>query len=1018
MRTVQGIPSDFMDFTGKVAGVCGLLLVVFFLFYPGKNTFAQSPTCDIPLIMQTFANAGYSQLNVQGQDCSLYFYNNANTSANAAQTAAQALGANLASIQTQAENDALQQGLLDAGFAGAVVWIGGGFAGTGHGPNDFTWYDGSPVNFINWNPGEPNNNSGLPGVQENCMQMVVNSGLWNDLVCGAEPLGLGPMGTSVIEVNLCPEITVTGLGGPVCTGDQLNLSSSAQFGSTPYNFAWFIAPSPIPAAMGNTYTPTVNATTTYVAGVQDVYSCGDTAMFTVTSTVCGDCSEFLPPLVSSTPTTCAGSTGTATATPQGGTAPYTATWNTVPQQNGLTATGLAAGTYTVTVTDASDCEESAEIVLGTDPGSLTVTMTDLVHTSCFGVCDGEVTALPQGGALPYSFAWAHGAITEQIIARCADDYEVTVTDADGCEVTAAVSISEPDTLILNLSVINTSCPGVPNGSASVAPQGGTPPFTTDWGGATPTGLAEGDYSVTVTDANGCSASEDFSVAPGAGLNLQLNVTDNVCFAGSAGQAALVTSNGVMPYDVAWTDAFGNVIQANPGSTGLSTLTGLAAGVYNVSVEDAIGCAGGATVTITQPSQPLVLTLTPQHLRCHEGSDGEVIASQNGLAPFQYAVSDIFGTPAGNAVSNDPHTFTGLSADTYFVTVVDANNCQNTDTVLLNQPSLLEAEGTSTNITCFGANDGTAQITLTTGGTTPYAQTTWEPAGLTGSTAINLPQGNVTATVADANGCVVTLSFLITEPLQMRLLPSYLTDTCGLGKGSATVNTSFGTPPYSYLWDTPNAGSAFTETGLFEGVYMVYVADANGCSDSVEVIVRDDLPYPLAAFTSRIDGEHVFDQEVQFLNNSNGTISYQWNFGDGNTSLEEEPTHRYAAAGDYLVQLLASNGYCADTAYGYVNIDPLLRVYVPNAFTPGINNINDTFYPQGEGIEPDSYVMHIYDRWGKLVWQTGNFESRWDGRHYKSLEPMQTGVYTYHIRFRKLADLDGFKITGAVHLIRD
>jgi hypothetical protein len=854
MHIGQGISNFFIGMSNKTEQlfrVCGLAVVLLFF---GKNAFAQSPTCDIPLILQTFANAGYSQLNVTGQDCSLYFYNNANTSANAAQTAAQALGANLASIQSQAENDALQQALLNAGFVGAVVWIGGGFAGAAHGPNDFTWYDGSPVNFINWNPGEPNNNSGIPGVQENCMQMVVNSGLWNDLVCGAEPclpiVGCtGPMGTSVIEVNLCPEITVTGLGGAVCTGDQLNLGSSAQFGSTPYSFAWFIAPSPIPAAIGNTYTPTVNATTTYVAGVQDVYSCGDTAMFTVIPTACGDCSAFLPPLVSSTPTTCSGSTGTATATPQGGTAPYTAVWNTVPPQNGLTAIDLPAGTYTVTITDASDCEESADIIVGTDPGSLSVTIVDVVNTSCFGICDGEATAIAQGGTEPYGYAWAHGAITEQIIARCAGLYEITVTDADGCEVTASATITQPDTLVLNLSVINTSCPGVPNGSASVSPQGGTAPFTTDWGGVTPTGLGEGDYSVTVTDANGCAASDDFSVAPGAGLNLQLSITDNVCFAGSAGQAALVTSNGVMPYDVVWTDAFGNIIQANPASTGLSTLTGLAAGVYNVAVQDAIGCAGAATVTITQPPLPLVLTLTPQHLRCHEGSDGEVTASQNGLAPFQYAISDIFGTPVGNAVSNNAHTFTGLSADTYFVTVVDANNCQNTDTVLLNQPELLVAEGTSTNISCFGANDGTAQITLTTGGTAPYAQTTWEPVGQSGSTAINLPQGNVTATVSDANGCEVALSFLINEPLQMRLQPSYLTDTCGLGRGTAIVNVSFGTPPYLFLWDTPNAGTAFSEPGLFEGSYTVYVTDANGCLDSAEVTVRDDLPYPTAAFSA-------------------------------------------------------------------------------------------------------------------------------------------------------------------------
>jgi len=983
-----------------------------------SQALAQSPTCDIALIQQTFTNAGYSQLAVAGQPCSMYFYNTANTSANAAQTAAQNLGANLASIQSQGENDALQAALQAAGFTNAVVWIGGGFSGGGHGPNDFTWYDGSPNAFINWNPGEPNNNSGIPGVQENCMQMVVSSGLWNDLVCGAEPIGLGPTGTSVIEVNLCPELTVTGLGGQVCTGDQLNLSSSAMFGSTPYTYAWFIAPSPIPSAMGPNYAPVVNAPTTYVAGVQDVYSCADTVMFTVTPTACSDCSAFLPPTVTSTPTTCAGSTGTATATPQGGTAPYSAVWNTAPPQMGMTANNLAAGSYEVTVTDAANCVQTATVTVTTDAGGMTLSITGVVQPTCAGVCDGQATASPVGGALPYSYQWSNGQNSATILAACDGVQTVTVTDNNGCEATANVNIIEPGALTVTVNATPTTCPGTPTGTAVANIAGGTAPFNTDWGGEDPNALPEGNYSVDVTDANGCTATDDFTIVPGTGLQMSFAITDNVCFGGSTGQATVTVTSGAAPYDIVWADAFANPIQVNPGSNGISTITGLATGVYNVGAMDATGCMAGSTFTITQPPAPLTLTLTPQHLLCFEGNDGQVTASQNGLSPFQYSISDIYGTPAGNAVNVGPHTFTGLSADIYFVTVIDGNGCQNTDTVLLSQPQQLLAEGTVTPITCFGADNGSAQITLISGGTTPYAQTVWTPVGQTGSTAVNLPPGNLTATVSDANGCQVVLNFQLSQPFEMQLGMGYYTDTCGLGKGAAYANVSFGTPPYSFLWDSPHAGTAFRENGLFQGVYPVTVTDANGCTATDSVQVMDDLPYPSAAFSSRIEGENVMDQEVQFINNSIGTISYSWNFGDGSAANVENPTHRYNREGDYLVQLLASNGYCADTAYGYVNIDPLLAVYVPNAFTPGINNINDTFYPQGEGIEEESYDMFIYDRWGKLVWRTGNFSKQWNGLNMYTQEPAQGGVYTWLIRFREFADNDRYELRGKVHLIRD
>ncbi len=242
---------------------------------------AQSTTCNINQIIQTFTGAGYTQLPVQGQPCSIYFYNNSNQSANDAQTSAQALGANLVSIQSQAENDALQQGLQAAGFSGAVVWIGGRFNSAAHGPNDFSWLDGTPVNYTNWNGAEPNNSSGVPGVSENCMNLIVNSGQWNDLVCGAEPLGLGPRGTSVIEVNLCPQVNATGPGATICENSSTTLNATALFGSTPFTFNWDNG-----AGSGASVTVSPAQTTTYTVTASDRYSCSASAQVTVTTQVC------------------------------------------------------------------------------------------------------------------------------------------------------------------------------------------------------------------------------------------------------------------------------------------------------------------------------------------------------------------------------------------------------------------------------------------------------------------------------------------------------------------------------------------------------------------------------------------------------------------------------------------------------------------------------------------------------------------------------------------------------------
>ncbi len=533
-----------------------------------------------------------------------------------------------------------------------------------------------------------------------------------------------------------------------------------------------------------------------------------------------------------------------------------------------------------------------------------------------------------------------------------------------------------------------------------------------------TGLIEGEYTISATDASGCTGIALAELESAASMSITPVISDNLCFGGAIGSAEITISGGIAPYDITWIDPFANVLQIDPLSNGTATLDSLAAGIYIITAVGQGGCSVTSSVTVTEPATALTLTLTPQDISCFQSLDGEIAVSQDGVSPYAYEVVDVLGDPVSTASNAAAHTFQGLEAGIYFVTVIDADGCETTDNVEIFEPTQIEVQISSIPILCFNATDGVAHINQVSGGTTPYAQTLWnDPALQTGNTAINLSPGSYTASVVDANGCVLSVGFVFPNPPAMILNASYLTDTCGQGKGAAIVQAALGTPPYTYLWK-PDGVDLSVHHDLYEGSYEVVVTDVNGCKDSVFVDVVDDIPYPTAAFEHRIEGEDFFDKEVQFINYSIGTSQWTWNFGDGGSASGENPRHHYEESGEYLVQLLASNGYCVDTGYQYVTIDPMHVVYVPNSFTPGINGKNDYFYPQGEGIELESYDMFIYDRWGKMVWQTGSMIKMWDGTNMNSLKPVPGGTYVYKISYRESADLNAHVIRGVVHIIYD
>ena len=528
-------------------------------------------------------------------------------------------------------------------------------------------------------------------------------------------------------------------------------------------------------------------------------------------------------ILSQTDVLCFGNTtGSATVTAAGGTPVYTYSWAPTGGTN-ATATGLAAGPYTVTVTDANLCTTTVDVTITEPSAALTAVLTSQVNVSCFGGSNGSAVITPAGGTSPYVITPAQTGLTAGL-------HTFTVTDANLCTTTVDVTITEPSAALSAtiLSQTDVLCFGNTTGSATVTAAGGTPVYTYSWaptGGtnATATGLAAGPYTVTVTDANLCTTTVDVTITePAAALSATiLSQTDVLCFGNTTGSATVTAAGGTPVYTYSW---------APTGGTN-ATATGLAAGPYTVTVTDANLCTTTVDVTITEPSAALTAVLTSQvNVSCFGGSNGSaVITPAGGTSPYVI-------TPAQ----------TGLTAGLHTFTVTDANLCTTTVDVTITEPAAaLTAVLTSqVNVSCFGGSNGSAVITPA-GGTSPYVIT---PAQ-TGLTA-----GLHTFTVTDANLCTTTVDVTITEPsAALSATITSQTDVLCFGNttGSATVTAAGGTPVYTYSW-APTGGTNATATGLAAGPYTVTVTDANLCTTTVDVTITEPSAALTAVLTSQVN----------------------------------------------------------------------------------------------------------------------------------------------------------------------
>jgi gliding motility-associated-like protein len=649
---------------------------------------------------------------------------------------------------------------------------------------------------------------------------------------------------------------------------------------------------------------------------------------------------------------------------------------------------LPAGNYQCSVQDGVGCTDSVTIVI-TEPEPL-LPLPQIVDATCHGACNATATVDVQGGTPSYSFFWSpapgSGQGTSAASAFCSGNASVLVSDINGCDTLLSFTLAEPPPLVNQPAATVVSCPDMCDATATADVSGGTPPYGFLWsplpglGQGTPQveALCSDMYTLLVTDANGCELSDEYDIADPVPLAMEFLFTQATCPGGCDGGASVVTSGGTGPYGHFWSQE----TAAPPGST---SAAGLCSGIYGLTVMDALGCDTSVSFTINEPA-PFVVQAEVVNVNCFSACDGSIQLFVGGATPgYQYTWVTEVGSGEGTALVN------GLCAVVHEVLVTDAAGCDTTVQVEVIEPDPLnDSLSIASNysgfaVSCFGSADAViAHVSgHPYGGTAPYACAMLPPNNLATIVApgsfSSLAAGVYDIVTTDANGCFVEQRLVLNEPPPLEPLFTVAEDTCGTGRGAIYPILSGGVQPYLVLLDDEVMPADQGITGQVNGLHELTVEDANGCAATVPVLIPM-LPGSRASFapdstTSCFPGEVLLEDDSGPVR----IVSGEWDFGDG----ERQPyrwsdvMHRYPEAGTYTARLTIEDSYgCVHDTSMVVVVMPDLRVFIPNAFSPNGDVLNDTFMPVVSGV--DTYRLLIFDRWGRTVFESSDPAQPWDG----------------------------------------
>ena len=790
-----------------------------------------------------------------------------------------------------------------------------------------------------------------------------------------------------------------------------------------------------------------------------------------------------------TDATCGNPTGSITGITSTGTG-LTYQWNGAANPNEDLAT-IIAGNYTLVVTDNIGCTATTGIIVVGNIAGPTLNLANVVLTDehC-NSADGSITGVQiNGGTLPYTISWNAGAYSTLDLANIpAGNYSLVVTDLNGCTVNGGPytiqSIAGPTINDAGILITDESCLGNDGSVTGITASGTT--LTYDWNGtASPsidlTNASAGAYTLTVTDAFGCTASAGpYTVSGAVVLSLDATnvvITPSSCAVNDGQINGLLVVGGVNPtiswsntditadianlaaglYTITITDAqnctltadytvgtaLGPVIdnvattnascvQANGGiaitasggtgilsysidngitTGGINTFANLPAGSYDIIVEDQGGCQATSTIVLTDTPLPIIDNLALVDPSCGN-TDGSInITASNGTGVLSYSID-------GGTSFVGTTLFNNLGAGNYTVVVNDNLGCSSQQVVqLTNQGGPVVNAGID-QVVCQGD-----QVTLTGSGAQTY---TWSNGVMNGISFT--PAGTTTYTVTgtDAFGCTGTDQVTVTVNAQL-----VISVTPSITSGCVPLTVTFvNTTPNSgdciwqfsngYTGSNPNSETVtFNQSGCYD--LTLSVVSTTGCTGTQlfdDIICID--PSPVASFTASPAIMTTLDPTSDMINHSLSATNYLWDFGDGTgTSTANSPTHTFPndVAGNYVVTLVAFNSAgCFDSAQVIVTVNEELIYYVPNAFTPSGDEFNEVFHPIfTSGFDPADYNIQLFNRWGEVVFNTDDYLEGWDGT-YRG-QKAKDGVYTYRIEFKRIENDERIIVHGSVTLLR-
>jgi len=558
-----------------------------------------------------------------------------------------------------------------------------------------------------------------------------------------------------------------------------------------------------------------------------------------------------------------GNDGMLFAAASGGVGDFDYLWTTVPTTFDSVAINQSPGNYTVQVTDANNCRVSDMATIG-EPDAISIVLLG-DEPSCNGGTDGSILSTVTGGTQPYAYEWSNMEFTPNITVG-AGEYILTIRDANQCEATRSIQITEPAPGSATAMGMDASCHNSEDGSATIDLVG-TGPFSFAWDDAmmqttrTASNLSPGVYNFTLTDAAGCNAVGFVGIGAPAEVTASTSSSRTSCFGGSDGTANVTVVGGVMPYSFLWNDAMAQTTQV---------ATGLLAGDYEVVITDGRMCTATRSVTVSSASE-IMTTMDSTFASCIENADGSAsVFPIGGTGNYTYEWND----PASQLTSLADNLLVGI----YTVTVTDDNMCSVTDMVEVIAGDPVRIDSIVANMpTCFGDNDGSL-VGFISGGEAPYTYL-WSDLNMQFLNPANsLLAGNYTLTVTDVNGCTDTRDVILNEPDLLEItLNAQQIDCFGADNGIITAVVAGGTYPYRYTIDGMAVNDSIIEN-LGVGNYTIEVTDINNCAATEMISINQPmmaLEFEAIQIDTSCFGTNMNAVEVMVTGGTGPNYTYTW-----------------------------------------------------------------------------------------------------------------------------------------------